>query len=113
MLFGNSGEMTGRLAIDGDGSLKWGDGGQNDTLDATLLRPIVAKVAWDPPPVAVGGATSLVVPMGSKPHCRGRGPCHNTGLLYYGQPEPGDIVSVGFTSVGAEDVQLSAQVRRT
>ena len=54
MLYGNSGERTGRLAVDGDGSLKWGDGGENDTLDTTLLRPIHKIVAWDPPTLAAG-----------------------------------------------------------
>eukprot|EP01051_Picozoa_sp_SAG22_P010850 SAG22_NODE_1001_length_6086_cov_3.870887_6_plen_361_part_00 len=117
LLLGNSGERTGRLAIDGDGALRWGNGGENDTFDTTLLKPVHKKLAWDPPPLPAGAATNLTVPMGDKPHCRGtgparRGPCtplqHH--LLFYGQPEPGDPVSVGFSAAGEADVQLTAQV---
>ena len=116
MLIGNSGERSGRLAIDGDGALRWGDGGENDTLDTSLLRPIHKAVAWDPPPLAAGASASLVVPVGSKPHCRitseQRPSCNpfQHHLLFYGQPEPGDPVSVGLSSVGAAEVMLSAQV---
>ena len=111
MLIGNSGERSGRLAIDGDGALRWGDGGENDTLDTSLLRPIHKTVAWDPPPLGVGASASVVVPVGSKPHCRitseQRPSCNpfQHHLLFYGQPEPGDPVSVG-----AAEVMLSAQV---
>ena len=96
--------------------LRRGDGGENDTLSTTLLRPIHEKVAWDPPPLAVGARASLVLPVGSKPHCRGTSKLRPTcgtpqkHLLFYGEPQPGDPVSVGLSSVGAAEVMLTAQV---
>ena len=96
--------------------LRRGDGGENDTLSTTLLRPIHEKVAWDPPPLAAGARASLVLPVGSKPHCRGTSKLRPTcgtpqkHLLFYGEPQPGDPVSVGLSTVGAAEVMLTAQV---
>jgi hypothetical protein len=116
LLLGNDGERMGRLAIDGDGALRWGNGGAGDEFDTTLLKPTHKKLFWDPPPLAAGKATLLTVPMGAKPHCRGLNHFRKTcdavqkHLLFYGQPEPGDLVQVGFSGAGAAAVQLTAQV---
>ena len=54
--------------------------------------------------------------IGSKPHCRGTSPLKPScaapqkHFLFYGEPQPGDTVSVGLSSVGVADVMLSAQV---
>ena len=116
LLLGNDGERMGRLAIDDDGALHWGNGGAGDEFDTTLLKPIHKKLFWDPPPpLAAGKATLLTVPISAKPHCRGLNHFKKTcntmqkHLLFYGQPEPGDLVQVGFSDAGVAAVQLTAQ----
>ena len=91
LLLGLSGETTARLAVDCDGSIKWGPGAGAD-FDSTLVRQITQTKHWDPPPVqAIGGSamaqTTIVVPGAS----------------------PGDIVTAAHTAIGLDHaVQLVA-----
>jgi hypothetical protein len=84
LLFGVSGQTQGRLAIEADGSMRYGDG--NGSFDTTLHRPRSAAVKWDPPTVKPGTAAShVVVLVGAK---------------------SGDIASVSHTAVDATHLVL-------
>ena len=87
MLFGLSGEMDGRMAIEADGSFRFGDG--SGDFDTTMHRQRTGKVAWDPPKLEAGDAVSQRVPVPGA--------------------APGDIATASHTGVtGEELVQLSA-----
>jgi hypothetical protein len=64
LLFGLSGETTGRLALDTDGSLCWG-AGQGRDFDTTLHRALTNATQWDPPPLGGSRArrTKLRMPL--------------------------------------------------
>ena len=84
LLFGVSGQTQGRLAIEADGSMCYGDG--NGSFDTTLHRPRSAVVKWDPPAVKPGTAAGhVVVLVGAK---------------------SGDIATVSHTAVDATHLVL-------
>ena len=91
LLLGISGEKTARLAVDCDGSIKWGPGGSAD-FDSTLARQITRTKEWDPESIqAVGGPaiaqTTIAVPGAS----------------------PGDVVVAAHSGIGLDHaVQLVA-----
>eukprot|EP01045_Picozoa_sp_COSAG04_P005861 COSAG04_NODE_278_length_18351_cov_17.582676_11_plen_272_part_00 len=87
LLLGLSGETKGRMAIEADGSMRFGDG--SGDFDTTMHRQRTAKVAWDPPKLEAGSAVSQRVPVPGA--------------------APGDIATASHTGVtGEELVQLSA-----
>ena len=59
LIIGQSGEDHGRLAIESDGSMLWGDG--TAAFDTTLRRLISRTIAWDPPKIAAGKSAVLAV----------------------------------------------------
>ena len=91
LLVGLPGESAGRLAVDSDGSIRFGSGGSR-AFDTQLDRVIAKTVPWDPP--ALGG-------QGGKP---------DFAKLVVALPEatPGDIASASHTALGEADVQLTA-----
>ena len=97
LLVGMSGEPTARLAVDGDGSLKWGNGGKGNEFDTTLRRPITATTPWDPPPLAAGAANLTTIQVGV---CRG-----GRGRRFdYGCPGTTDVVAVTHSGLGLSAV---------
>jgi hypothetical protein len=106
IIMGMSGEATARLAIDGDGSMKFGNGGAGDAFDTTLHRPITGSKAWDPPPLSGGAANVTSIVVGA---CSG-----NDGSpaphFDYGCPSGSDVVSVTHSELGMNAVQLTAHV---
>jgi hypothetical protein len=87
LLFGVSGQTQGRLAIEADGSMRYGDG--VDGFDTTVHRPRSAAVTWDPPELAAGAAVS-----------------HRVSLP---RAALGDLATVTHTGIVGDDlVQLTA-----
>lgn len=89
LLFGLSGETTGRLAVEADGSVQWG-GGRGATFDTTLHRSLTSSMVWDPPALStVSSRTKVRVPLVDVVR--------------------GDVVSASHTGIdGEQDVDLGA-----
>ena len=63
LLLGLSGETTGRLAIDCDGSIRWG-AGNGAAFDSTLQRQISRTAEWDPAALDSGSPiANITVPV--------------------------------------------------
>jgi hypothetical protein len=104
-VMGMSGEGAARLAIDGDGSMKYGNGGAAAPFDTTFQRPISATKYFDPPPLAAGAANVSSVLVGV---------CDQAGSdFHHGCPAPGDVVAVSHSALGMSAVQLTAHVADT
>ena len=88
LLFGLSGETTGRLALEADGSMKWGAGKGSD-FDTTLRRTLTNSTVWDPPPLSAVSPRAKI-------------------RVSLADVVQGDIVSVSHTAIdGEQDVELS------
>jgi hypothetical protein len=89
LLFGLPGERTGRMAVDSDGSVRYGAGGSKP-FDTQVQRVKATSVAWDPPPLSSARS--------------------NFAKLVVAVPEarPGDIATASHTKLGEADAQLSA-----
>ena len=88
LLVGQSGESHGRLAIEADGSIMWGDGSHN--FDTVLRRHIARKVDWDPERLEPGKVT--------------------TRLVNVSGASAGDATTAGHSSIGLALVMLAANV---
>ena len=104
LVMGMAGEGAARLAIDGDGSMKFGNGGKSAPFDTTFQRPISATQEWDPPPLASGAANvTTILNVGA---CDGE-----AGARFaYGCPAPGDVVTATHSALGLSAAQLTAHV---
>ena len=89
LLVGLPGEQTGRMALDTDGSMRFGPGG-TEPFDTHVQRLQATSVTWDPPPLAGGHPdfAKLVVTVPSA--------------------AAGDLVTASHDTLGESPVQLSA-----
>jgi hypothetical protein len=106
LLFGLSGERGGRLAVEADGSMRWGNGGVEDPIpfDTSFQRPISAAVKLDPPKLQPREAASFVLTK--------VGDCSSEhGVLHHGCPSTDDVVVATHSSLGSSAIMLSAHVQ--
>ena len=89
LIFGHSGERYARLAIDADGSIRYGDGASSG-FHTVLQGPLSNKTTWNPPVVQPGGFTMTTVPV--------------AGCI------TGDMVSASLSTMGLHPLVLSAHV---
>ena len=89
LMIAQAGEANGRLAIESDGSLLFGDG--QGPFDTTLRRHISRTVAWDPPKIAAGKSATLLV-------------------VEVGGAAPGDVVTAAHDKIGSSLALLGGNV---
>jgi hypothetical protein len=90
LLFGQSGELSARLAINADGSMRWGDGvspGWHTVLSTQLSN----KTSWDPSPLSKPGMVAMTT-------------------VAVGGSVVGDLASASLSTMASNPLVLTAHV---